>query len=113
MGLDKALVKICQLSSEYYYLVPKPGFEFERVTPIDSSSSLKEEKHRLDLLLEFETAKALVLGAMLRRKEVNPMDYVYSCLDSRLQLLTEESAEAQLLLRYLYRSKSSSWENCQ
>ena len=68
--LDKVLVKICQLSSEYYHLVPKPGFEFERVTPIDSSCSLEEEKHRLNLLLEFETAKALLLGAMLRRKEV-------------------------------------------
>ena len=31
------------------------------------------------------------------------MDYVYSCLGSRLELLREESDEAQLLLRYLYR----------
>ena len=70
--LDQVLVKICKLSSEYYHLVPKPDFEFEKASPIDSRTSLDAEKHRLDLLLEFETARGLLLGAMLRRKEVGP-----------------------------------------
>ena len=44
--------------------------------------------------------------SLIFEHQVHPMDYVYSCLGSRLQLLSEESDEAQLLLRYLYR-----WRN--
>jgi predicted DNA-binding WGR domain protein len=69
--LAEVTSSLCRLSSEYYHIVPKPGFEFERVTPVDSSSELASEEHRLHLILEFEAAKAMVLGAMLRRREVS------------------------------------------
>ena len=82
--LGVVLGSICSLSTEYYYLVPKPGFEFERLTPVDSSSELATEKCRLNLLLEFETAKALLLGAMLKKKEVSLYILVVYDVRSRL-----------------------------
>ena len=35
--LSEVLNKICRLSSEYYFLVPKAGYEFEKVAPIDGT----------------------------------------------------------------------------
>ena len=71
--LGEVVADICRLSTEYFYLVPKPGAEFERLCPVDSSHSLTAEQQRLSLLLDFEAAKSLLLGAMLRRSKVSPV----------------------------------------
>merc|ERR1719158_442221 len=67
MELGKVLSSISRLSTEYYYLVPKNGYQYEKVTPIDSEDDITKERHRLNVMLEFETSKSLLLGAMLRK----------------------------------------------
>lgn len=36
---------------------------------------------RLLNILEFEVAERLLLGAQLRKNEINPIDYIYGALD--------------------------------
>ena len=100
--LSDVLDMICRLSSEYYFLVPKDGYEFEKVAPIDSEDSIEEEKKRLSYLVEFETSKSMILGAMLRRTEVHPLDYIFSSLNCKIELLEENCQESQHILRYMY-----------
>ena len=75
--LHNCLEEISVLSSEYYYLMPKAGFEYVRLNPIDNEHLLAEEVKRVDHTLEFETAERLLLGAQFRKKEINPLDYIY------------------------------------
>ena len=59
--LNDVLDKICKLTSEYYFLVPREGYEYEKVSPIDNEGMYEEEKKRLNYLLEFETSKSIIL----------------------------------------------------
>ena len=89
LELSEVLNKICRLSSEYYFLVPKAGYEFEKVAPIDRTDLLDEEKKRLEYLLEFETSKSMILGAMLKKAEKHPLDYIFSSLNCKIELIEE------------------------
>lgn len=101
------LDRICGESNEFYYLLPKPGHLFEKVPPVDSVDRVKEERKRLQFLSEFETSKSFILGAMLRQDEKHPLDYIYSALNCSIEILEEKSEEAQLLMKYLYRSRGA------
>lgn len=57
--------------------MPKKGFEYVRLPPIDNEHVHGQEMLRVLNTLEFETAERLLLGAMYRKKELNPLDYIY------------------------------------
>ena len=105
--LDMVLSEICQLSSEFHYLVPQKGLDYERVQPVDSMQRYDTEKQNLELLLDFEFTESIILGAMLHREKVHPLTYVYKALDCQLQTIEESSLEAQMVLQYMYRSKGA------
>ena len=44
--LSDVLDTISKLSSEYYFLVPKDGYEFEKVAPIDIMKTLLRKRRR-------------------------------------------------------------------
>ena len=58
--------RIHELSSEYYHLMPKRGYEYVRLEPIDSDQTLRAEMSRVKNTLEFEAAERLILGAQYR-----------------------------------------------
>ena len=101
------LRQICDLSSEYYFLVPKEGCEFEKLPPIDEERSLDQEKKRLKTFSEFEISKSIILGAMLRKSEIHPLDYVFSSLGCKIQFMDEKCEEAKLIMRYMYHSNGA------
>ena len=46
--------------------MPKRGYEYVRLEPIDSEHTLKEEMSRVKNTLEFEAAERLILAAQYR-----------------------------------------------
>ena len=62
------LLQICRLSSEYYHLVPKSGYEYERLPPIDQKDSVEKELCHIDRLLELAVASKMLAGAQYRIK---------------------------------------------
>ncbi len=86
--LYDCLTEISRLSSEYFYLMPKRGFEFTRLSPVDSAATLRVERARVDHTLELEVAERLLLAAQYRKREVNPLDYIYRCFNSIAQHMT-------------------------
>ena len=97
--------KCCKLSNQYYCLVPTSGFEFEKVPPIDSEHVLNQEEKKLRYLQEFETAKSILLGAMLRKDIIHPLDYVFKSLDCKITEINEDSIEGKLIQQYIYNSR--------
>ena len=95
----------CKLSNDYYSLVPTFGFEFEKVPPIDNVHTLEQEENKIKYLQEFETAKSILLGAMYRKTEIHPLDYVFGSLSCKVVELNEHSKEGKWIQKYMYNSR--------
>ena len=98
---------ICAQSSEYHYLVPSENYAFEKLPPIEHTHELEEQKQRLEYLLDMSYTEKVLLGAMFKRKEVHPLDYIYSALKCPLNLLDLEGLEAQLIKKYMNQSRGA------
>ena len=103
---------IADLSSEYYYLMPKKGFSFTKLPPLDNEYALNDEKSRCLHVLELEVAERLILAARLRRLEINPLDYMYRALGANVRPLDPENDASDfnvsnLILQYAYNSAES------
>ncbi|XP_067678954.1 poly [ADP-ribose] polymerase tankyrase-like isoform X2 [Haliotis asinina] len=97
-------VEIAKLSNEYYQVIPQAGFAYEKIRPLDQLNDLKKQILLVSNLLDYEVASKMLLGAMYREKEVNPLDYVYQSVGCKLQLLSEDAVESQYILRYINNS---------
>ena len=103
--LEQVYQRISSLSNEYYFLVPSADFSFEKVPPVDSDKMLKQEQKRIKQLTEIELSKSVVLGSMLRRTEIHPLDYIFHSLHCNIDMLEESCLESRLILQYLYNSR--------
>ena len=105
--LSKLMMEqILNLSTEYYYLMPRSGYEFTKLQPLDNDHLISEEEKRVDHMLEFEVAERLLLGAQLRKKEINPLDYIYAAMDCSIESIDCDDTEiVPHILRYVYRSR--------
>ena len=62
------LSQCARLTSEYLYLVPQHGYQYEKVKPIIDTHSLKEQYTNLNTLLEVQMASKVLAGAQYRAK---------------------------------------------
>jgi len=96
--------KIADLSSRFYELIPHSEFRRSAIEPISNERSLKEKLDLLDSLTDYELATKILFGAHLKEAEVNPLDYVYSVLDIRLEVIHTVTEEFKLLHNYVKNS---------
>lgn len=52
--------------------------------PINSHEDVAEMRTKLDYLTNIEFSSRLLLGALYRQKQVNPVDYVYDALRTKI-----------------------------
>ncbi|XP_029642629.1 poly [ADP-ribose] polymerase tankyrase isoform X2 [Octopus sinensis] len=104
---QKNCEKIAKLSNEYFHLIPLKGYEFEKIRPIYTKSSLKSQMKMVENLLDYELASRILLGAQQRLKEINPLDYIYKAVGCHIKLMTETEAETQYILKYIYSTDKS------
>jgi ankyrin repeat protein len=93
--------EVMDLSSRYYELIPKLGYENVLIPPIVNDHDLKANFDLLHTLRNVEAASKMLLGAKLREKVVSPLDYIVSSMQLRLEAVETESAEHQLLAKYV------------
>ena len=82
--------QISSLSSEFYYLIPQKGYEYERLLPLDREHTINDHCENIRKLMELEYAGQVLLGAQYRHKGENFIKNVvavaaYSRLASRSQ----------------------------
>lgn len=96
--------EIAKLTNEYYHLVPIYGFEYETIQPISEKKILREHTKLLADLMDLQIANTILLGANLRKPELNPIDYIYSSLGCRIQPMTEDDPQTQFILTNIHAS---------
>ena len=99
---SKVMNEMIDLSEQFYHLIPLFGNQFESLTPLLSRQQLRDKMELISNLMHFEFAFELLLGAQLRAQEVNPTDYIYSCLNTHLHLMDRNEEESQLILQYIH-----------
>jgi hypothetical protein len=55
----------------------------------------------LEQLTNIEFASKILLGALLRQKEMNPIDYVYNAMNLQIESLDTESPEYEVIRTYI------------
>lgn len=96
--------KIAKLSNDYYHCIPQKDFVFEKIAPISNKDSYKKQVRYLSNLLDIECAEKIVIGAQSKISNMNPLDYIYQAIGCKIQLLSEDSAESQYILKYIHAS---------
>ena len=96
--------KICNYSSRYYELIPKKGFEKTKITPLDKVHEVDKELNFLDQLVYVEKTVKIILGALHRQMEINPLDYCFYSLNCKIDKLQYDNPEYKYLKNYVQMS---------
>ncbi|XP_052272329.1 poly [ADP-ribose] polymerase tankyrase-like isoform X2 [Dreissena polymorpha] len=105
-------VKISQLSTDYYSLIPVQGYAYERVEPLRNTATIRQHMRLLNTLLDIETASRIMLAAQHRIHEINPLDYIYRAIGCTVEPLREEEIESQYILKYIESSNKTAKVLC-
>ncbi|XP_033624396.1 poly [ADP-ribose] polymerase tankyrase-like [Asterias rubens] len=112
--------KVCDLSSEYFELIPNADFAFEKMSPLTNTDELSTHAGRLEILIDLATANMILLGAQYQVKasgptsvgaRINPMDYIYRALGCQIRIMKEDELETQLLLKHINNSSKGQAPN--
>ena len=55
----------------------------------------------LDSLRSVEIASRILMGALYREKVVNPVDYIYAALQTRIELMQSGDPECELIRKFV------------
>lgn len=89
--------KISKISSEFYQIIPKNEHKDDLIKPINSLQNLKNVYDMLDSLSNIEFSSRLLLGALYRQYQYNPINYIYENMGVRIQALSKGDPECDLI----------------
>ncbi|CAG7784766.1 unnamed protein product, partial [Allacma fusca] len=93
---------IVEASEEFYSVVPVYGFAAERIQPILNTDDVRQRQEMIHKILHIQFASQLLFAGLYNVKNRNPMEYIYSCLNTKIQLLDREDFEAQMILQNVH-----------
>lgn len=94
-------VKISDLSSKYFELIPLAENKDQITRPIDNQHMLSQQYTKLELLTEVEFSSRVLLGALFRQMQVNPVDYVHDALQTQITPMIKGDAEFELIAAFI------------
>ena len=92
------------LSSRYYELIPKEKYKESFIQPFGTIEEVQQEIQMIDNLFYVERAVNILLGAQSKIKEINPLDYVYNCLQTKFTLIKQNTSEYEVIIKYIKNS---------
>lgn len=99
----ESVLKPCE---EFYGLVPVYGFSKEKLRPMFTMDELRDKQKVIHKLVHLEFASKLLTAAQYNLNIVNPFEYVFRCLDTKIEALSEEDEEAQIILQYIHNTST-------
>lgn len=99
--------EIVERSGKFYELIPDERFKREPVKSLDDSNQVVKKLRMLEDLLDFEVSTKIMLGALLRQYEVNPLDYSFNSLNVKMMRLPDDHGEYQLIKKYITASRGN------
>ncbi|KAG4073918.1 hypothetical protein HA402_014123 [Bradysia odoriphaga] len=97
-GFMESVLKPCE---EFYSLIPVYGFATEKLKPMFTMDELREKQKAISKLIHLEFAMKLIVAAQYNLNTVNPFEYVFRCLNTKIEALFQDDEEAQLILQYV------------
>lgn len=101
------LESICQLTNEYYSVIPLQGYGSEKLPMIDTVESVRAHAQKLDDILELELSYKILLAAQANLNRMSPLDYLYKSINCQLEALNPDDIDFQFVLRYIKASASN------
>lgn len=98
--------KISELSSRYYELIPLERYKNQIAPPLNNQHQIKTQYDLLETLNNIEYASKIMLGALFRQQEMNPIDYVYHAMNLMIDPLEVESPEYEVIRTYIDNTRS-------
>ena len=89
------------MSSEFYQLIPKSEMKDEVTRPIQNLHFLKNTFDMLDKLTNIEHSSRILLGALYRQYQFNPIQYIYESIGVKIQALEKGDPECDLVRAYV------------
>ena len=99
--------EVIQFTNRYYECIPKASFHQTAIKPIDNVTILNQEIMILDNLNYVENAVKILLAALYRQYEINPLHYVLDAINIKVQVLPKETNEYGMLNKYICNSKQA------
>ncbi len=103
-NITKISNDIMILSSRYYELIPKEKYKESFIQPFGTIEEVQQEIQMIDNLFYVERAVNILLGAQSKIKEINPLDYVYNCLQTKFTLIKQNTSEYEVIIKYIKNS---------
>ncbi|CAF3979132.1 unnamed protein product [Rotaria sp. Silwood1] len=95
------LESICQLTNEYYSVIPLQGYGSEKLPVIDTIESVRAHAQKLDDILELELSYKILLAAQANLNRMSPLDYLYKSINCQFEALSPDDIDSQFILRYI------------
>jgi len=105
--LQVVMDEILSCSSRLFELMPTQNKEFTMIHPITNVQLWRQIYSRLELTDDITAAAQLLLGAQAKISKMNPVDYIYSAIRARAEMLPYDSEELHLIERYINRSSQN------
>ena len=97
---------VSELSSRYYELVPLANYKNTIAPPLNSHAKIKVQFDNLDNLTNMEFASKMLLGALYKQNEKNPVDYVYEALNLNIVPLDKDGSEFEVINNYIKNTRT-------
>jgi len=81
-------------------LIPFKESETRLASPIKDVNEIKRNSDMLELLMNVEFSSRILLGALYRQYEVNPIDYIYECMAAKIMAMSNKDPETILIRNY-------------
>jgi len=78
---------------------------------LNNQHSVKQQYDLLETLNNIEYASKVLLGALLKQKEMNPIDYVYHAMNLMIEPLEVESPEYEVIRTYIDNTRNVENQN--
>ncbi|CAF3800452.1 unnamed protein product [Rotaria sp. Silwood1] len=100
----RLLDSICQLTNEYYSLIPLPGYDDEKLPIIDTLQAVKLQEQKLTDIFELELSYKILLAAQANLNQISPLDYLYKSINCQFEVMNQNDVDYGLILRYIWAS---------
>ncbi|RNA01264.1 poly(ADP-ribose) polymerase pme-5-like [Brachionus plicatilis] len=104
--------QVTKLSNQYYELIPQMNFNYEKLTPISNEKDLDAQTSLLNQLTHSQVSCRILMGAKHSMTSSdspiqNPFDYIYKCLNCKLELMEAQDVHTQFILRYIESTRNA------
>ncbi len=70
---------------------------------------MKQQYDNLEGLTSIEFASKVLLGALYKQKEINPVDYVFDALNLDIEAMDKDSNEFEVINKYISNTRENNY----